>query len=141
MYRIPEAAGVFFAVALESKPGRTHELNINPCDPNHAYLRRKHRSGFYDLPLVSNLSYNVMITCEWHQLVYLAIITANKMTLPPQFRCVSPYVLATKAKMLIFGQRTTPKITLIYRQFLIQIFVQKIKSPHLQKTSSSDLGI
>ena len=63
--------------------------------------------------------------CEWHQLVYVAIIIVNKPTAPHDFRCISPFVSATKPKMPIFGQRTTPKITLIDCQFLIQIFVQK----------------
>ena len=32
-----------------------------------------------------------MITCEWYQLVYFAIITANKPTTPPDFFCISPF--------------------------------------------------
>ena len=42
-------------------------------------------------------SYNVMIMCEWHQLVYLAIIIVNKPTAPYDFRCISSLVSATKA--------------------------------------------
>ena len=40
--------------------------------------------------------------CEWHQLVYLAIIIVNKPTALPDFRCISPFVLATKPKMPSF---------------------------------------
>ena len=88
-----------------------------------------------------NLSYNVMIMCEWHQLMYIAIITPSKSTTPPDFRCISPFVWQQSPKCQFFGQITTPKITLIYRQFLIQIICSKMKSLHLQQTSRSDLGI
>ena len=88
-----------------------------------------------------NLSYNVMIMCEWHQLMYIAIITPSKPTTPPDFRCISPIVWQQSPKCQFFGQITTPKITLIYRQFLIQIIRSKMKSLHLQQTSRSDLGI
>ena len=75
-----------------------------------------------------NLSYNVMIMCEWHQLMYIAIITPSKPTTPPDFRCISPIVWHQSPKCQFFGQITTPKITLIYRQFLIQIIRSKMKS-------------
>ena len=88
-----------------------------------------------------NLSYNVMIMCEWHQLIYIAIITPSKPTTPPDFRCISPFVWQQSPKCQFFGQITTPKITLIYRQFLIQIICSKMKSLHLQQTSRSGLGI
>ena len=48
------------------------------------------------------LSYNVMIMCEWHQLMYIAIIAPSKPTTPPDFCCISPFILATKPKMPIF---------------------------------------
>ena len=64
-----------------------------------------------------NLNYNVMIMCEWNQLVYFAIITANKPTTPPDFPCILPFVWQQCPKRQFFGQRTTPKITLIYRQY------------------------
>ena len=88
-----------------------------------------------------NLSCNVMIMCEWHQLMCIAIITPSKPTTPPDFRCVSPFLWQQSPKCQFFGQITTPKITLIYRQFLIQIICSKMKSLHLQQTSRSDLGI
>ena len=87
------------------------------------------------------LSYNVMIMCEMHQLMYIAIIPPSKRTTPPDFRCISPFVWQQSPKCQFFGQITTPKITLIYRQFLIQIICSKMKSLHLQQTSRSDLGI
>ena len=59
--------------------------------------------------LLFNLSYNVTITCEWHQLVYFAIITANKPTQPADFRYISPFVLATKPKMPIFRPKNNTK--------------------------------
>ena len=34
--------------------------------------------------LLFNLSYNAMM-CEWRQLVYIAMITPNKLTIPPFF--------------------------------------------------------
>ena len=74
-----------------------------------------------------NLSYNVMIKCEWHQLVYFAIITPSKPTTPPDFRCISRFAWQQSPKCQFCGQRTTPKITLIYRQCFIQMFVQKWK--------------
>ena len=46
-----------------------------------------------------NLSYNDMIMCEWHQLMYIAIITPRKPTTPPHFRCIPTVRLATKPKM------------------------------------------
>ena len=79
--------------------------------------------------------------CEWHQLMYIAIITPSKPTIPPDFRCISPFAWQQSPKCQFFGQITTPKITLIYRQFLIQIICSKMKSPHLQQTSRSGLGI
>ena len=88
-----------------------------------------------------NLSYNVMIMCEWHQLMYISIIIPSKLTTPPDFRCILPFVWKQSPKWQFFGQITTPKITLIYRQFLIQIICSKMKSLHLQQTSRSDLGI
>ena len=88
-----------------------------------------------------NLSYNVMIMREWHQLMYIAIITPSKPTTPPDFGCMSPFVWQESPKCQFFGQITTPKITLIYRQFLIQIICSKMKSLHLRQTSRSDLGI
>ena len=65
-------------------------------------------------------SYNVMIMCEWHQLVYLVIIIANKPTAPHDFRCISPFVSATKPKMTIFLAKEQHR-----KLLLIQIFVQK----------------
>ena len=41
--------------------------------------------------LLFNSSYKVTITCKWHQLVYFAIITANKPNQPPHFHCISPF--------------------------------------------------
>ena len=74
-----------------------------------------------------NLSYNVMIMCELHQMMYIAIITPSKPTIPPDFRCILPFVSQQSPKCQFFGQITTPKITLIYRQFLIQIICSKKK--------------
>ena len=81
-----------------------------------------------------NLSNNVMIMCEWHQLMYISIITPSKPTTPPDFCCISLFVQQQSPKCQFFGQITTPKITLIYRQFLIQIICSKMKSLHLQQT-------
>ena len=64
-----------------------------------------------------NLSNNVIIMFELHQLMYIAIITLRKPTTPPDFRCISPFVWQQSPKCQLFGQITTPKITLIYRQF------------------------
>ena len=100
--------------------------------PNNVYLQVKHRSCF-----LFNLSYNVMIMCEWHQLMYIAIITPSKPTTPPDFRCISPFIWQQSPKCHFFGQITTPKITLIYRQVLIQVICSKMKSLHLQQTSRS----
>ena len=74
-----------------------------------------------------NLSYNIMIMYEWHQLVYHAIITGDKPTAPPYFRCISPFVWQQllSPKCQFFGQRTTPKIT---RQYLSSIFNPNICS-------------
>ena len=54
---------------------------------------------------------------------------------------ISPFVWQQSPKCQLFGQIITSKITLIYRQFLIQIICSKMKSLYLQQTSRSDLGI
>ena len=51
-----------------------------------------------------NLSYNVMIMCEWHQLMYIAIITPSKPTTPPDSGCISPLVWQQSPKCQFFGQ-------------------------------------
>ena len=66
-----------------------------------------------------------MIMREWHKLVFLVIIIVNKPTAPHDFRWISPFFRQQSLKCQFFGQRTTPKITLINRHFLIQIIVQK----------------
>ena len=88
-----------------------------------------------------DLIYKVMIMCERHQLMYIAIITPSKPTRSPDCRCISSFFWQQSPKCQFLGQIATPKITHIYRQFLIQIICSKLKSLHLQQTSRSDLGI
>ena len=73
--------------------------------------------------------------------MYISIFKPNKPTTPPDFSCLSPLVWQQSPKCQLFGQIITSKITLIYRQFLIQIICSKMKSLYLQQTSRSDLGI
>ena len=114
---------------------------FNPLHTNNAYLRKKNTVLTSMNCFLFNLSYNVMIMCEWHQVMYIAIITASKPTTPPDFRCISPFVWQQSPKCQFFGQITTPRSTLIYRQFLIQKICSNMKSLPLQQTSRSDLGI
>ena len=62
-----------------------------------------------------NLSYNVMIIWESHQLMYIAIITPSKPATPPGFRCISPFVWQQSPKCQFCAQITTLKLTFIYR--------------------------
>ena len=39
-----------------------------------------------------NLNHNVMMMCEWQQLVYLVIYIASKATKSPDFWCLSAFV-------------------------------------------------
>ena len=50
------------------------------------------------ISLLFNLSYKVTIMCKWNQLVYFAIITANKPNQPPDFHCISPVRFGNKAQ-------------------------------------------
>ena len=76
--------------------------------------------------LLFNLSYKVTITCKWNQLVYFAIITADKPNQPPDFHCISPVRFDNKAQSAKFSAKEQHQILHnIYRQFLIKIFVQK----------------
>ena len=56
-----------------------------------------------------NLSYNVMIMCELHQLMYIAIITPSKPTTPPDFRCISPFVWQQSLKCQFFRPSNNTK--------------------------------
>ena len=69
--------------------------------------------------------------CEWHQLVYFAIITAKKPTPPPDFRCMSPLVWKQSPKCQFWGKRTTPT-TSIFKPSICS----KMKSLYLQQTST-----
>ena len=42
-------------------------------------------------------------TCKWNQLVYFAIITANKPNQPPDFHCISPVRFGNKAQNAKFS--------------------------------------
>ena len=55
--------------------------------------------------LLFNLSYKVTITCKWNQLVYFAIITANKPNQPPDFHCISPVRFGNKAQNAKFSAK------------------------------------
>ena len=75
--------------------------------------------------LLFNLSYNVTITCEFHQLVYFAIIAANKPTQTHDFSCITVRFgnKAQHANFLTKQQHQKLHISIV--NFLIQIFVQK----------------
>ena len=56
-----------------------------------------------------NLSCNVMIMCEWHQLMYIAIITPSKPTTPPDVRFISPFVWQQSPKCQFFRPNNNTK--------------------------------
>ena len=87
--------------------------------------------------LLVNLSYKVTITCKWHQLVYFAIITANKPNQPPDFHCISPFVLATKLKMPIFRLKNNTK----NYTYLSSIFNSKYLFKNKKSTSTANLKV
>ena len=57
------------------------------------------------------------------------------------FRCLSPFVLATKLKMPIFRLKNNTKNYTYLSSIFNPNICSKIKSLHLQQTSRSDLGI
>ena len=107
-----------------ARPRRVQQKEkFNSFPPKVAYVRRKYRSCFYDLPLSFNLSYKVTMTCKWKP----SLQPTNRINLPI-FTAYHQFVLATKLKMPSFRLKNNTKITHFYRKFLIQIFVQNKKS-------------
>ena len=89
-----------------------------------------------------NFNNNVKIICERHQLVYFAIITANKPTTPPDFSCMAPFVRKQIPKCHFFGPKNNTKnYTNLSCILKLQRICSKMKSLHLQRTSKSDLGV
>ena len=128
---------------LTKKKTQSHNITEWTLFPPTSHMCVENTVLAFMICLLFNLSYKVTITCKWHQLVYFAIITANKPNQPPIVHCISPFVLATKLKMPIFRLKNncyTKSYTYLSSIFNPNI-CSKIKSLHLQQTSRSDLGI
>ena len=80
------------------------KIFINPLGTNNTVLA-------FMICFLINLNYNVLIMCEWHQLVYFAIITANKPTTPPDFRCISPFVWQQPKMPISWSKNNTKNYT------------------------------
>ena len=87
--------------------------------------------------LLFNLSYKVTITCKWNQLVYFAIITANKPNQPPDFHCISPVRFGNKAQNDKFSAKEQHQKLHIY----IVNFLSKYLFKNKKSTFTANLKV